>query len=191
MKCFQVVGDDIILGLPIVWGPERPYVAIGSERAVLSNELLETQPGMRLLRCRVEVADSGLVVLNRESERPEDYCSVILGLTLERAGADVKIYSFGPVPGKLFKQSSFHPKSDWRGQLQSTGALLIVNRFGRVEVARRYTDPIRSHSPWLRGGCGPTERKTYESRPFLELTPQGRLEFSGKPGSGCQALAPA
>lgn len=191
MKCFQVFGDDIIVGLPIVWGQERPYVAIGSERAVLSNELLEAQPGNRLLCCQVEVTNSGAVVLLPESERESNRGSVLLGLTLEHAGADVKIYSFGAVPGKLFKQSSFNPKSDWRDLPQSTGALLTVNQFGRVEVARHYSDPIRSHSPWLRGGRGPTERKIYESRPFLELTAKGRLEFSGKPGSGCQVLPPA
>ncbi|MBP9809780.1 hypothetical protein KBF38_15880 [bacterium] len=191
MKCFQVVRDDIIVGLPIVRGTERPYVAIGSERAVLSNELLETQLGDRLMRCRVEVAESGLIVLSRERWREEDYCSVILGLTFERAGADVKIYNFGPAPGKVLLQSSFQLESDWRGQPRSTGALLIANQLGRVEVARRYTEPIAQRAPWYVLGRGPAVTKTYESRPFLELTAKGRLEFSGKPGSGCQVLPPA
>lgn len=191
MKCFQVIRDDIIVGLPIVWGQERPYVAIGSERAVLSNELLETQPGNRLLRCQFEVAASGLVVLNPECEGGNDHHRILLGLTFERDDADLKIFVFGPEPGKLLKQNDYRFENAGRCRSKSTSALLLVNQFGRVEIARRYSDPIRSHSPWLRGGYGPTHRLIYEARPFLELTRQGRLEFSGKPGSGCQALPPA
>ena len=49
MKCYQVIADDVIPGLPIVYGQERPHVKIGHLRAYLSDELLESNPGPRLL----------------------------------------------------------------------------------------------------------------------------------------------
>ncbi|MBU6453989.1 MAG: hypothetical protein KGS72_19575 [Cyanobacteria bacterium REEB67] len=68
MKCIQIVGCDTIPGLPVVYpDQERPYVNLAGTMVRLSDELIETNPGLRLLRCDVKTLEDGVALLVPES----------------------------------------------------------------------------------------------------------------------------
>jgi hypothetical protein len=68
MKCFQIVGCDTIPGLPVVYPDQgRPYVNLAGTAVFLSDDLIETNPGLRVLRCDVKTTEEGVTTLVRES----------------------------------------------------------------------------------------------------------------------------
>jgi hypothetical protein len=115
MKCMFVVKFDVVSGFPIVWDYRRPYVPFGDGKIYLSNDLLETNPGQRLLRCDVFAeGDHVEFIAERESTvsgavEPMLYLAAA-GDCYKMPKVKIRDADSGPTRSTLVKTRLFFPK---------------------------------------------------------------------------------
>ena len=189
MKCFQIKGDDIISGLPIVWNQGRPHVLIGQYRARISNELLETNLGMRLLRCEA-VQEGGHVVFKPEGEAVSNAEAVLVSFVSSgKAGTFAEVS--GPTAGAVIRQNSLHEHSIEGSFFLGIAGLVRLVRGNELIIHNTSEVPIGPTPGWRGLFQRQRMRQVQSERPLVVLKPSGRLEFCETLGNGCQALPPA
>lgn len=190
MKCFQVLGDDIISGLPIVWNHGRPHVLIGHYRAYISNELLESNLGMRLLRCEA-VLEGGQVVFKPEGDEAIHGQAVLVCFVAKGQGSGNYADVTGPTGGAVIRQNSLREHTITGSYPLGVAGLVRLVRGNAVIIRSISEVPIGPALGWRSMFQRQHTRPVYSESPLVVLEQSGRLEFCQILGNGCQALPPA
>ncbi|MBS2010234.1 MAG: hypothetical protein JST01_24505 [Cyanobacteria bacterium SZAS TMP-1] len=184
MKCFQLHKGDIITGLPIVSGSGRPFLQLGRNRAYLSNELLETNPGQRLLHADVEACekiddkDAGIRLIPEKNAR----CSSVLISYYNYGGlihlASEAVGHTGPDCTIVLAECDSSRYTGYGTRLHSSTTLARLAPGGRIDLRRTWTARAPAAPGWRRFITKrPWVQKT-EVVEFLEMAADGTLSVS-------------
>lgn len=187
MKCFQILGDDIVSGLPIVWNQGRPHVLIGQYRARISNELLETNLGMRLMRCEA-VVEGGHVVFKPEGESASNAEAVLVSFVCAGSNSQTHADVSGPSNGAVIRQNTLHEHSIVGSFFSGIAGLVRLVRGNELVIHNTSEVPIGPVLGWRGMFQRQPMRLVHSESPLVALNQSGRLEFCQIRGSGCQAL---
>ncbi len=178
MKCFQIAGNDIISGLPVVSDSGRPYVLIGRKQLPLSNSLLESMIGSRIMNCSLEYAPGAYykadVVPTLVPARPSRFNMVLVAY--HRQVADLHSYVNGPLGAVVMVRDTISHAS---GSKFSHGEAVLARLLPGSEVEAFCTHWEKADRPagWRGFFTGQQYKAVRDCESYLRMTSAGGLEF--------------
>ncbi len=174
MKCFQVVQNDVVVGLPVRYlATRRPHVCIGRVEVGLSNELLVSNPGQRLFDCDLERREDGTIVF--VPSRGESG-NVLVGYSLTWRCQDRQLSMTGPETGTLIVNDG-NGQANFLNSLYNEGVLARMAR-GCVLSVRMCKSVLE---PKHTGFAGLVRDRRFidqvTDQDFLKLNEQGEPVF--------------
>lgn len=178
MKCFEIAGNDIISGLPVVSDRGRPYVLIGRKRLPLSNSLLESMSGPRIMNCSLEYAPGSYykadAVPTLIPVKPSRFNMVLVAY--HRQGADLRSYVNGPLGAVVMVRDTISHSSASKFS-HSEAALARLLPGSEVEAFRTHWEKIHQPAGWRSFFTGQQNRAVRDCEPYLRMSNAGKLEF--------------
>ncbi len=185
MKCYQVIGSDIVSGLPVVYNEARPFVRIGNKKAFLSNALLETNPGARVLDCDVEMADGGEAVLIPSTGEKD---TVLVTYVTPGSRAHVKSQmsgGFGAGGAMIIISSEISSYYPYLGTHYAEGVLARMQPGCELKLRKTSSVPKPKPTGWRGLFASQEYRQEAKDEAFLLMSKDGKVAFSpDKPAKG-------
>ncbi len=182
MQCFEIVGNDIISGLPVVYPSGRPYVLIGRKRLPLSNSLLESLIGSRVLNCSLEYAPGGHfkadAVPTLIPAKPSKFSMILLAC--HRFGIDVHSHVNGPLGSVVMVRDAIPHFSDHGISSTSESVLARLLPGSEIEAYYSRVQKIAQPAGWKGLFCRQRYAPVRECEPYLRVTYDGALQFCEK-----------